>query len=278
MKNRGSWGFRGLVCLVLALASCLVLACADLLLPEASGTTVKKNGKMVADCSNTDQGYVMVRTGKSTKKRLKVRVVAEVNKQKDTLNYDLNGDGDYEVYPFQFGDRKYTVGLYENVSGKKYAEEGKISLNVALQDPNICFLYPNQYVNYNAETECVIAANEMCAGMTDPAKIYETVCDYVKTHFMYDYIKSVTVKAGVLPDIDGCWSTKMGICQDLSAVTIAMLRSQGVPARLMIGTLGSNIYHAWVTAVVNGEEKFFDPTVEVGAGSRNETYTTERYY
>ena len=88
----------------------------------------------------------------------------------------------------------------------------------------------------------------------------------------------VDVKAGELPDIDGCYDKHMGICQDLSAVTIAMLRSQGVPARLMIGTLGSGTYHAWVTAIVNGEEKFFDPTVEVGAGSQNETYTTERYY
>ena len=277
MKDRGSWKARSLVCLLLALAVCLACAAADLLLPEASGSNVKKNGKLVADCSNTDQGYVMVKGAKS-KKRLKVRVVSEAGKNRDTLNYDLNGDGEYEVYPFQYGNRKYSVGLYENVSGKKYAEAGKISLNVQMEDPNICFLYPNQYVNYNAETECVVEAGKLCAGMTDPAQIYETVCDFVKKNFLYDYIKSVTVKAGVLPDIDGCWSTKMGICQDLSAVTIAMLRSQGVPARLMIGTLGSGTYHAWVTAIVNGEEKFFDPTVEVGAGSKDETYTTERYY
>ena len=70
----------------------------------------------------------------------------------------------------------------------------------------------------------------------------------------------------------------MGICQDLSALTCAMLRSQGVPARLMIGTVGANTYHAWVVAVVNGEEKFFDPTAELNASSKTDTYTTERYY
>ena len=114
--------------------------------------------------------------------------------------------------------------------------------------------------------------------MSGQADIYKTICEYVKTHFAYDFIKSVTVKAGVLPDIDGCWEKKMGICQDLSAMTIAMLRSQGVPARLMIGMLGANTYHAWLTAIVNGEEKFFDPTAEVNGGSKTETYTTERYY
>ena len=37
-------------------------------------------------------------------------------------------------------------------------------------------------------------------------------------------------------------------------------------------------YHAWVVAVVNGEERFFDPTAELNASNKNETYTTERYY
>ena len=95
---------------------------------------------------------------------------------------------------------------------------------------------------------------------------------------MYDYIKSVTVKPGQMPQIDECWETKRGICQDLSAVTCAMLRSQGIPARLMIGTVGANTYHAWVLAVVNGKDRFFDPTAELNASSKTETYTPERYY
>ena len=118
----------------------------------------------------------------------------------------------------------------------------------------------------------------MCKGMTDQAEIYKAVCNYVTSNFVYDFIKSVTVKPGQLPQIDECWNSKMGICQDLSALTCAMLRSQGVPARLMIGTVGANTYHAWVVAVVNGEEKFFDPTAELNASSKTDTYTTERYY
>jgi transglutaminase-like putative cysteine protease len=114
--------------------------------------------------------------------------------------------------------------------------------------------------------------------MTDQKEIFKTVCNYVTSNFVYDYIKSVTVKPGMLPDIDGCWKNKMGICQDLSAMTCAMLRCQGIPARLMIGTVGANNYHAWVVAVVDGEERFFDPTAELQASNKNDTYTTERYY
>ncbi len=263
-----------LACIVLLLATAFIcLSSSAIHLPEAPGTNVKRNGELTIDCSHMDQGYIMVK-GKTTNKKLKVRVKTADS----SLNYDLNSDGIYETFPLQFGSGKYQVALYRNASGKKYSEEGKIGLNVKMDDPNICFLYPNQYVNYNEKTACVIEADSICAGMTDQAEIYKTVCDYIKGHFVYDFVKSVSVKAGVLPDIDGCWQKHMGICQDLSAVTIAMLRSQGIPARLMIGTLGANTYHAWVTAVVNGEEKFFDPTAELNASSKTDTYTTERYY
>ena len=266
---------RIIICAVLILAAlaAFMAFAIGLNLPEASGKTVKKDGKMVIDCSHMDQGYVMVK-GKKSNKRLKVQVSTAGAK----LNYDLNGDGEYEVFPLQFGSGKYQIALFENASGKKYAKEGTVKLNVKMPDELSCFTYPNQYVNYDENTACVQYANEMCKGMTDQAEIYKAVCNYVTSNFVYDFIKSVTVKPGQLPQIDECWNSKMGICQDLSALTCAMLRSQGVPARLMIGTVGANTYHAWVVAVVNGEEKFFDPTAELNASSKTDTYTTERYY
>ena len=68
------------------------------------------------------------------------------------------------------------------------------------------------------------------------------------------------------------------LAQDLAAVTCAMLRSQGIPARLVIGQLGSGTPHAWVMAVVDGEDVFFDPTAEKNASNKSDTYTTLRLY
>jgi len=243
-------------------------------LPKATGKTVKKDGKLTIDCSNMSEGYIMVKTNKKSSKRMKVQVATAGAK----LNYDLNNKGDFEVFPLQFGSGKYQVSLFENASGKKYSKEGTVKLSVKMDNELSCFLYPNQYVSYDENTACVKQADKLCKGMTDQKEIFKTVCSYVTSNFVYDYIKSVTVKPGLLPDIDGCWKNKMGICQDLSAMTCAMLRSQGIPARLMIGTVGANNYHAWVVAVVDGEERFFDPTAELQASNKNDTYTTERYY
>ena len=268
---------RFAMCTALALILCaaIMLTAIGLNLPKATGKSIKKDGKMTIDCSNMSQGYIMVKA-KKTSKKLKIRVSTAEAK----LLYSLNGNGEYEVIPLQFGSGKYQIELFENVKGKDYSKEGTLKLNVKIPDALSCFLYPNQYVWYNENTACVKHAQKICKGMKDQEKIYKTIRSYVLQNFIYDYGKSYAVQSmsQQMPDIDGCWSTRMGICQDLSALTCAMLRSQGIPARLMIGTVGKSTYHAWVVAVVNGKDKFFDPTAELGSGNKNATYTTERYY
>ncbi len=272
MRRETDWKKILLQCVSLALVIVLTSICfAEVLMPQ-SGKKTKKNGSLTIDYTHMEEGYILVKSAKG-KKKLKVRM-----KTGDTtLTYDLNNKGDYEVFPLQYGNGKYTFSLYKNVSGKKYSEEGKISLTVKMPDTNRAFLYPNQYVNYDEKTSAVKEAAKICEGMTDQSKIFKTVCDYMRSHFAYDYIKSVSVKAGQLPEIEDAWKKHMGICQDLAAIMCAMLRSQGVPARLMIGTLNASTYHAWVTAVVNGKEEFFDPTAALNAVS-NGSYTVERYY
>lgn len=260
--------------LILALVTIMSLVSTAL----ADNKSVKTDGKLSVDVSHSDQGYIMVKSEKS-KKKLKVRVTYKdtKNKNKDKyLNYDLNNGGDYEVFPLQFGNGKYTIVLFAQEKGKMYKNIGTVSLDVKLENRLSSFLYPNQYVNYDDETPCVVTAGEICEGMTDQAQIYKTICNYIKGHFVYDFIKSVSVKAGVLPDINGCWEKHMGICQDLAAVCCAMMRSQGIPAVLVIGTADGDP-HSWVTAVVEGNEVTFDPA-EVLTNSTHGHKEVERYY
>ena len=56
-----------------------------------------------------------------------------------------------------------------------------------------------------------------------------------------------------------------------------MLRVQGIPTRLMVGYAGK-MYHAWNIVLINGEEVFYDPTLELSAIESGQTYTVERYY
>ena len=275
------------VAAVITLVVCsVVFSLAEVLMPEASGKKVLKKDKLYVDASHADEGYVMV---KPPKTKTKMKFTVETGGTK--LQYDIDGTKQtdkvngkevqhYEVIPLQLGRTNYTLTLWKQVDGKKYGKIGQVKVAANMEDELRCFLYPNQYVNYTAETACVVEACKICEGMTDQAQIFDTVKKFILKNFQYDFIKSVTVagSSGMLPNIDECWEKRMGICQDLSAVTCAMLRSQGVPARLIIGQLGSGTVHAWVLAVVNGEDVFFDPTAELNASNKSETYTTLRWY
>ena len=169
MPKRNGWRLAAALGLLIALVGA-ALAAYDAIWPRQSGTNVLTSKSLVVDASNASQGYIMAR-GDAGNKRLKLRVTQGRYK----LTYDLNTSGDYEVFPLQLGDGSYTVELFENVSGKKYSAEGKVSVNVKLDDPYAPFLGPNQYVNYTPDTEAVQTSYELCAGMTDPQEIFETV-------------------------------------------------------------------------------------------------------
>ena len=229
-------------------------------------------GMLNVDSHGADDGYIFASVRTSKKKKLKLRIGIE----DQILSYDLNGNGKYELFPLQFGSGRYTVTLYENVIGRQYRNIGTVSMYVQLNSPLSPFLVPNQYVNYGRDSELVTIADELCDGM-DAQSAFNAICHYVKTHFVYDYVKSITVKPGVLPDIETTMRKHMGICQDLSAVAVAMLRTQGIPAKLVIGYADGQ-YHAWVTALVDGKTMRFDPTAALMAISKPSTYTTERVY
>ena len=93
-----------------------VCSCYALLLPEATGTVVYQSNGTTIDASHADQGYIMVRQD-PTNKPLKMRV----SFGKYTLTYDLNSEGEYEVFPLQLGSGSYKVQIFAQAGGKKYS-------------------------------------------------------------------------------------------------------------------------------------------------------------
>ena len=258
----------------LLLAAALALfAAAEARWPAAPGKSVKKDGKLQVDVANISEGYFQAALRSKSSKRMKLRV----EKSGETLTYDLNGSADYEVFPLQLGNGTYKITLYENVSGKKYSPAGSLSIKVSMKDTEACFYYPNQMVNYTKKTDAVAEAEKLCKGKKKDQDKYDLVCNYMKKNFVYDYMKAFNVTTGMLPDIEEAWKKHMGICQDLSAIMCCMLRTQGLPARLMIGN-ADKTYHAWVVVNFGGKEHFFDPTAAVNGISKVKKYTLERYY
>ena len=208
---------------------------------EAPGTLEERCADAVVDYSNTTDGYVMVQYLGQTDKRLKVLVKGPTT----TYQYNLPAQG-WTVFPLSDGDGNYQVGVYRNTSGSKYAVVLTAQFSVTLADAFAPFLRPNQYVDYAAAPNTVALGQTLCTGIQQPLEKVASIYDYVVETFTYDDELAATVKTGYLPNLDQVLERKQGICFDYAAVMTAMLRSQQVPCKLVVGYAGE-IYHAWIS-------------------------------
>ncbi|MEN6470335.1 MAG: transglutaminase-like domain-containing protein [Clostridiaceae bacterium] len=218
-------------------------AVSSVLLPEASGELVYKNNTAAIDASNTEMGYVMVRCLVPGEKRMKVIVTGPGG---TAYTYNLARDGAYAVFPLSDGSGAYAVAVYENAYDSKYALVLDAKLDVNLKDEFAPFLTPNQFVNYTDGSAAVLLARKLTGDVSDPLKKIETVFNYVVTNIRYDYELAKNVQSGYLPDLDKVLSRKKGICFDYASLMTAMLRSLGIPTKLVVGYTG-DIYHAWIS-------------------------------
>ena len=211
------------------------------LLPEASGLLEERCEDAVIDYSHTDDGYVMVQYTGETDQRLKVLVKGP----SATYSYDLP-KRQWTTFPLSDGNGTYTVGVYINVTGNKYAVVMTAEITADMADEFAPFLRPNQYVNYVNAPETISLGAELCVGVEHPLEKVAVVYDHVIHNFSYDYEKAKSVTSGYLPNLDEVLSKQEGICFDYAAVMTAMLRSQEVPCKLVVGYAG-NVYHAWIS-------------------------------
>ena len=219
----------------------LAAAVDTMLLPVASGTAVKSGKGAEIDYSNVKDGYVMVRYAAANSKRLKVQVAGPTT----TYNYDLPTGG-WVTFPLSDGNGSYKVSALENTAGNKYAVLASTSFQATLNDEFAPFLRPNQYVDYGSAANTVQKAKELTANISAPLDKVAKIYDFVVGTVSYDYDKAKTVQSGYLPVLDTVLSTKKGICFDYAALMTGMLRSQGVPCKLVVGYAGT-AYHAWVS-------------------------------
>lgn len=241
--------------LILTVLLCMMLfafpaQAANVRQPAADGTVTYGGDKAVIDASHTSDGYLMIRyTGNAGK--IKVRI-----KKETEYTYDLNTSGQYETFPLTEGNGTYSVQLYENVEGTKYAVAINQTVSVTLADERAPFLYPNQFCNFNSQSAVVAVADSVTAGISDTLKKVEAIYSYAVNNVSYDYQKAASVQSGYLPNVDTTLSQKTGICFDYAALMTAMLRVEDIPAKLVIGYT-QDTYHAWVS-VYTDEQGWID--------------------
>ncbi len=233
----------------------------------------RKSGRLAIDSHNIENGFFFAAITSPSIKKLKLRIT---KKENEIQTFNLNQHGKFEIFPLQFGNGLYSITLYENVEQNRYKPIGNIKLDVKLKNDKISFIAPNQYINYDQIPQLIQIAKQLGEGKTNREK-FNALKKYISSSYHYDFIKAATVKKDALPDIKNTLTKKSGICLDLAALVVALLRIMGIPAKLTIG-MADRQYHAWVQLYIDGKVIRYDPTADISAISKVKTYITERTY
>lgn len=245
---------------------------------QASGVLVEQNDKVVLDWSNTADGYIMIRyLGDNGK--VKVKIYGPTGSD---YTYNLSLDGEYDVFPLSDGSGIYSVGVYENVSGNSYSTAFFYCMEAALKDEFAPFLLPNKYVDFTSDSLVAATAAQITADSESALEEINAIYEYTISNISYDYELAESVQSGYVPDVDAVLESGKGICFDYAALMTAMLRSVGIPTKLVVGYTG-DLYHAWINTYTEesgwveasiyfdgSQWKLMDPTFAANAGSRQD--------
>ena len=209
---------------------------------------VSANGPSI-DASHARQGYVVAHA--SSAARLKFQVASGDM----TYNYDLPNDDEPTVFPINMGDGSYRFRIMKNTEGNNYVEIEAVEADVKLDSEFAPFLIPNQFCDYTPESACVAKAKELTSSAANQGEAVKAVCQFVIDNVTYDTAKAqkLTTATGYIPDPDSTLSSKTGVCFDYAALGAAMLRSLGIPTKIITGYVSpGDLYHAWIMVYVDG--------------------------
>ncbi len=258
-------------------------------IPSADGIDVLSSEYINIDYSNSSKGYVMVEYVGSHTGKIKFRVVDSLG---NTYTYDLHEKEGYQAFPLTSGSGTYTLQTFEQSSGTEYYSVDTQTITADIVDEFSPFLYSNQFVDFNASTIAIKEAERLYAHTSTDLEFIEHVFFYTKDMLEYDYDKAQQALdgeiAGYLPVLDETVTSGKGICFDYAAVMAAMLRSQNIPTKLVVGYV-DDLYHAWICTYTTEkgwidaiefdgvEWKLMDPTFADNSDDTSVVGTGENY-
>jgi transglutaminase-like putative cysteine protease len=227
------------------------------------------------DPSRTSRGIVGARYQSAENKRLKVIV----NKGETNYYYSLNNNYIFDYYPLQLGNGAYQVSVMENVVDAKYRFVSTTDLNVNVMNPNSIYLASMKLIDWNMNTSVVRRAVDLTKDLKSDELKIRAIYNYVVKVYSYDYDKLNNIPEDYFPVLNTLVNSKKGICYDYSAIMAAMLRSVGIPSKLIMGyTSNINGYHAWNEIYLKNQDRWIvvDTTYDAVMDRSGSAYSMEK--
>ncbi|AIQ66846.1 transglutaminase-like domain-containing protein [Paenibacillus graminis] len=216
--------------------------------------------------SQLNQGVIAVSYEVPKDKRIKLMITKDNN----SYTYNLYASKPNETFPLQQGNGSYKVSVLENTTGNKYKVISSETVDLSLSNANTVYLSSVQNVKWSSSDKSVLKAAQLTQGLTTDEQKVKAIYNYIVSNVKYDYSLASSVTTDYIPNNDNTLATKKGICYDYASLFATMLRSQGIPTKLVMGnTSYVTSYHAWNEVLLDGKWVTIDTTVDAGLGKNN---------
>lgn len=241
-------------------------------------------GNQSYDISDANKSFGLVEVLHNSGTTSKIKLMVQRDNSKYV--YNLGNLKAYIPFPTQLGDGNYSVTLYQNTTGTKYKKIYSKSTQVKLDNPHVVYLQAIQLIEWDETKDAIILAKDLVAKAKTKNKknltkrqVIDLLYNYVVTTMKYDYEKIEGLDYDYVPDIDAVLEAQSGICYDYSVLLAAMLRSQGIPTKLVKGyTTTTDVYHAWNEIYLEDEKRWaiIDTTYDAYMHSNRKKYNFEK--
>lgn len=204
-----------------------------------NGQSFANDSAIDIDFTTAIKGVVHVNYMTTPKKNTKI----VVQKEDDVAYYPCNQSN---AIPLVFGSGTYIVGVYERTDGNEYEEIESKTASVVINNSEDVFTQKIGLVYWSDQqelTKVAEALTQKCTTNEDKARL---IYQYLVKQLQYDQDKAKLTLDQYEANPELTFDSQSGICLDFATLYATMLRSVGVPTKVVMG-YKSDIdgYHAW---------------------------------
>jgi len=223
---------------------------------------------------NTDRvphGLVQIEYRGDLTRTVKVMVEANDNRNVYTIR-----DNSPSYVPLQMGVGTYRITVVQQITGTMFRPLQSETIEVGGINLTEMFTAPTLMVNFDSSMKAIQSYTRMAEELNRNETIQAFYRSLV-TNYSYDFEKASNLPIDYHPVIDEMYISKKGICFDYAVLFASILRSNGIPTKLIMGYApGIDEYHAWNEILINGRWVAVDTTYDSAFHRAGLSYTFEK--
>ena len=184
-----------------------------------------------------------------------VHCVVQIHKDGGMDQFDIQSRGSWIGMPLARGNGSYRILVAYNIGGSDYAVPLDHTFNVSLASGLKPFTASSIIANFSRGSASVALAGNLCSPQSSLDGKIDAVYNWIVKNISYNRTLAAQITnkqvTSYIPNPDKTLSSRTGICYDYASLMCAMLRSQGIATRMIMGNTPQG-YHAWNEVYIDG--------------------------